>query len=233
MCSLPSCLQFRFIFLFFLHACFRCSFPLTVAAAVVINTENKPLDMPAGRARVDDLKHTMAVGMNSSAGSSLLEVLSFASRSEDLYTHALDYYQEKMNSADGPPKNMKPPTPPQRVRGWIGQIGECEELRSSPEFVPPPWLADSLAAHTNKNLPQRRPNDEGGKFVALTSFGDPLGPYTFHSALFGPSGRDRSAKHTANGNPVKLVVADPIDGCNVQTYKVRCLLALQTPGIYK
>jgi hypothetical protein len=52
--------------------------------------------------------------------------------------------------------------------------------------------------------------------LALSSYGDPLGPYDFHSALFGPSKEKAFPFH----GPVRMVVADPIQACDVKAFKV-------------
>jgi hypothetical protein len=183
---------------------------------VVVNTEDKALDMPAGRARVDDLT-AMPGGVNASAGGALLEALLFSSRAEQSFDHALAELQQQQQggstSKNAPSSLASRLVAPPRVRGWLGPPHECKQLTTSPGFVRP-WEAAAAP------LPKRRPNDEGGRMVALTSFGEPLGPYMFHSALFGPSTLLESAKHTG-GKAVKLVVADPPNGCNVQEYKAR------------
>ena len=95
--------------------------------------------------------------------------------------------------------------PQQRVMGWIGTPDDCPSLLRP--LVPPP-----------ENPQMRRKDDDGGKIVAMSSFGDPLGPYDFHSALFGPSTKERFPyKH----GPLRFAVVDPPDGCETSKYKVR------------
>jgi hypothetical protein len=99
--------------------------------------------------------------------------------------------------------------PNQRVLGWVGSPEDCEHL-----------------AHTQAARPEEakdRRGDEGGKFLAMSSQGDMLGPYDFTAALFGPSTslKLQKANNPAAFAPVRFVVADPIDGCDTRKYKVR------------
>jgi hypothetical protein len=79
-------------------------------------------------------------------------------------------------------------------------------------------LPDGTATAAAAALVARKPNDDGGKVLALSSFGDALGPYDFHAALFGPS---RRATFPWSG-PVRMAVADPIDACDVKAFKAPC-----------
>lgn len=96
--------------------------------------------------------------------------------------------------------------PAMRIKGWIGYGDDCISLTRKPRLA--------------SNVDMRRSGDDGGKFVAMTSYGDYLGPYDFVSALFGPSSRAK-VSYALSSKAVRMVIADPIDACEVKLYKVR------------
>jgi hypothetical protein len=95
--------------------------------------------------------------------------------------------------------------PAVRIKGWVGYEDDCISL--------------TRKVRLPANVPMRRSGDDGGKFIAMTSSGDYLGPYDFTSALFGPSSRAK-LNIAWKTKPVKMVIADPIDACDMKLYKV-------------
>lgn len=100
----------------------------------------------------------------------------------------------------------------------MGTSDDCASLAKPPSSAQAP-LPDGagLAAPLAVVPLPRKPGDDGGKLLALSSFGDALGPYDFSAALFGPSTRAAFPLH----GPVRMVAADPINACDVKAFKVR------------